>query len=65
MLTVLNLALLFHHVLKVVYDGASSQVVKGLVPQLLVDLLLALSSVQVGFDIKGHLPLGEFATQES
>lgn len=63
-LTVLDLTLLLCHVLEVVYDGASGQVVEGLVPQLLVDLLLTLAAAQVGPDIEKHLPLCRFSTQE-
>lgn len=64
-LTMLDFALLVCHVLKVTYDGASSQVVEGLIPQLLVDLFLTLPSVQVGLDVKAHLPLCEFPAQQS
>ena len=56
MLTVLNLAFLLGHVLKVPQDGTARQVVEGLVPQVLVDLLLALAAVQVGLDVEHHLP---------
>lgn len=63
-LTVLDLALLIRHVLEVVYDGASGQVVEGLVPQLLVDLFLAFPAVQEGLDIKYDLPLCWFPTQQ-
>lgn len=63
-LTVLDLTLLLCHVFKVMYDGTSGQVVEGLVPQLLVDLLLAFAAAQVGSDIKEHLPLCWFSTQE-
>lgn len=61
----LNLTLLIHHVLKVLYDGASSQVVEGLIPQLLVNLFLTFPAVQVGLDIKDHLPPHGFSTQQS
>lgn len=63
-LTVLDLDLLLCQVFKVVYDGTSGQVVKGLVPQLLVDLLLTLAATQVGSDIEEHLPFCRFSTQE-
>lgn len=63
-LTVLDLTLLLCHVLEVMYDGTSGQVVEGLIPQLLVDLLLTLAAAQVGSDIKKHLPFCRFSTQE-
>lgn len=63
-LTVLDLALLIRHVLEVVYDGASGQVVEGLVPELLVDLFLTLPAAQEGLDIEDDLPLRRLPTQQ-
>ena len=64
-LTVLNLAFLLGHVLKVPQDGSPRQVVEGLVPQVLVDLLLALAPVQVGLDVEHHLPPHRLAAQQA
>lgn len=61
----LNVTLLIRHVLKVAYDGVSSHVVEGLVPQLLVHLFLTLPAVQEGLDIKDNLPPRWFPTQQS
>lgn len=63
-LTMLNLTLLLHHVLKVLYDGASCQVVEGLVPKLLVDLFFTFSAVKEGLNIKGHFPPHGFSTKQ-
>lgn len=64
-LTVLNGAFPLRHVLKVVYDGACGQMVKGLVPQLLVNLLLAFPPLQEGLDVKEHLPLDRLSTEQT
>lgn len=64
LLTVLDLALLLRHVLEVADDGASGQVVEGLVPQLLVDLLLPFPAVQVGLDIEDDLPPRRLPAQQ-
>lgn len=64
-LTVLDLTLFIHHVLKVVDDGVSGQVVEGLVPQLLVHLLLTFTSTQERLDVEHHLPLHGFPAQQA
>lgn len=61
-LTVLNLTLLICHVLKVVKDGASGEVMEGLIPQLFVNFFLTFPAVQVGLDVEDHLPLHCFPT---
>lgn len=60
-----NLTLLIHHVFKVMYDGASSQVVEGLIPQLFMNLFLTFTAIQEGLDIKDDLPFLWFPTQQS
>lgn len=63
-LTMLYFTLSFRHVLKVVEDGVTRQVMKGLVPQLLVNFFFSFSPIQVRFDFKDHLPPHRFSTQQ-
>ena len=61
----LNLTLLIYHVLKVLNDGTSSQVMERFIPEFLVNLLFPLSALQVGLYVKGHLPLDWLPTEQA